>query len=77
MGVINTTKSSFPTIMRQRCVKHKMENILDTVPKENQKELCAKINAIFYGTTSLEQAKLFLKEFKKEYSKKCSSAILI
>ena len=76
-GVINSIESNFPTSMRQRCVKHKMENILDAVPKENQKELRKKLNAIFYGATSLEQAKLFLKEFKKEYSKKFPSAISI
>ena len=76
-GVINAIESNFPTSLRQRCVKHKTENILDTVPKENQKELRKKLNAIFFGASSLEQAKLFIKEFKKQYSKKYPSAVNI
>ena len=76
-GVINSIDSNFPTSFRQRCVKHKMENILDAVPKDHHKELRKKLNTIFYGATSLEQAKLFIKEFKREYSKKFPSAISI
>jgi len=76
-GVINAINSNFPTSLRQRCVKHKVENILDTVPKENQKDLRKKLNTIFYGATSLEQAKLFIKEFKKTYSKKFPTAVAI
>lgn len=76
-GVINAIESNFPTSLRQRCVKHKMENILDAVPKENQQELRKKLNTIFYGAPSLEQAKLFIKDFKKDYGKKFPSAISI
>ena len=76
-GVINSIESNFPTSLRQRCVKHKMENILDAVPKENHAELRKKLNTIFYGATSLEQAKLFFKEFKKTYGSKFPSAISI
>lgn len=76
-GVINSIESNFPTSMRQRCVKHKVENILDAIPKENQSEMRKKLNTIFYGATSLEQSKLFIREFKKEYLKKFPSAIAI
>jgi putative transposase len=76
-GLINAIESNFPTSLRQRCVKHKMENILDAIPKENHKELRRKLNSIFYGATSLEQAKLFIKEFKKNYAKKYPSATAI
>lgn len=76
-GVINAIDSNFTTSLRQRCVKHKVENILDAIPKEEQKEVRKKLNSIFYGATSLEQAKLFIKEFKKLYSKKYSSAVSI
>jgi putative transposase len=76
-GVINSIEFNFPTSLRQRCVKHKVENILDAVPKEEQKNLRKKLSAIFYGATSLEQAKLFIKDFKKEFSKKYPSAVSI
>jgi|GEM_PF-2439640 len=54
---------------RQRCVKHKMENILAQIPKDKHKEVQPKLNRIFYGATSLEQTKQALKDFKREYSK--------
>lgn len=76
-GLINSIDSNFTASLRQRCVKHKMENILDATPKENHAELRKALNSIFYGATSLEQAKLFIKEFKKQYSKKFPSAIAI
>lgn len=76
-GVISSIESNFPTSLRQRCMKHKIENILDAVPKENHQELRKKLNTIFYGATSLEQAKLFIKEFKRWYSNKFPSAISI
>jgi putative transposase len=65
----------FPTSYRPRCVKHKMENILAQIPKEKHREVLPKLNRIFYGATSLEQAKLALKDFKREYGKVYSSAI--
>ena len=76
-GLINSIDSNFSTSLRQRCVKHKMENILDAAPKENHAELRKALNSIFYGATSLEQAKLFIKEFRKQYAKKFPSAIAI
>lgn len=76
-GVINAIDANFTTSLRQRCVKHKVENILDAVPKEKQKEIRNNLNSIFYGATSLEQSKLFIKDFKKLYSNKYPSAISI
>jgi len=74
-GLINSLDSHFPTSYRQRCLKHKSENILDAVPKENQDYLYKKLAKIFYGATSLEQAKLFIKEFKKEFTNKYPTAV--
>lgn len=76
-GLINSINSNFPTSLRQRCVKHKMENILDVVPKENQVEVRKALDSVFYKATSLEQAKLSIKEFKKKYSKRFPSAVSI
>jgi putative transposase len=75
MGLCSMIDQYFPTSYRQRCVKHKMENILHQIPKEKHKEVGKKLNRIFYGATSLEQAKQALKDFKKEYGKTYPSAI--
>jgi transposase-like protein len=74
-GVIAAIDSYFPTSYRQRCVKHKMDNVLDAIPKEKHDEVRPKLNRIFYGATSLEQAKDALQAFKREYAKIYPSAI--
>lgn len=51
-GVINAIDSHFPTSYRQRCLKHREQNILDAVPKEEQGPVAKALKAIFYGATS-------------------------
>lgn len=74
-GLINSLESHFSNSYRQRCLKHKSENILDAVPKDEQDEVYKKLAKIFYGATSLEQAKLFIKDFKKEFGNKFPTAV--
>lgn len=68
-GVIKAIDSNFTTSYRQRCVKHREQNILDAVPKKEQEPVKKALKRIFYGATSLEQAKQFLKDFKKQFAK--------
>lgn len=75
MGLCSMIDRYFPTSYRQRCVKHKMENILAQIPKDKHGEVIKKLNRVFYGATSLEQAKQALKDFKREYGKIYPSAI--
>jgi transposase-like protein len=74
-GVIAAIDTYFKTSYRQRCVKHKMDNVLDAIPKEKHGEVLPKLNRIFYGATSLEQAKDALQAFEREYAKIYPSAI--
>jgi len=76
-SVIKAIEAHCPTSWRQRCVKHKMENILERIPKEDQKDLRPQLNRIFYGATSLEQARSFVDSFKKDYGKKYPEALSI
>ena len=73
-ALINSIDANFPTAYRQRCLKHRTDNILDAVPKEEQGPVAALLNQIFYGSTSLEQAKGYIKKFKREFAKKYSTA---
>lgn len=73
-GVIHAIDGNFKTSYRQRCLKHREQNILDAVPKAEQKPVAEKLKKIFYGATSLEQAKRFLAEFRREFSKRYSTA---
>jgi putative transposase len=73
-GVIKAIDSNFTTGYRQRCVKHRENNILDAVPKKEQRKVREALNRIFYGATSLSQAKQFVKEFKLKFAKKYPTA---
>ena len=75
IGLIEAIETYFPTSYRQRCLKHRTENILEAVPREAHDEVHKKLKRVFYGATSFEQAKLAFKEFKKEYAKKYPTAI--
>ena len=73
-GVIKAIDQNFTTSYRQRCVKHREANILDAVPMAEQEPVSAALKRIFYGATSLEQAKQFVSHFKKEFAKKYPTA---
>lgn len=73
-GVINAIDSNFKTSYRQRCLKHREQNILDAVPKLEQKPVAEKLKRIFYGATSLEQAKKYVIEFRREFGKRYATA---
>ena len=74
-GVIEAIDQNFTTSYRQRCLKHRFENILDAVPANEQEAVGKKLKQIFYGATSLGQAKVFLQEFKKQFSKRYPTAV--
>lgn len=75
-GVINAIDSNFTTSLRQRCVKHKVENILDAIPKEEQKEVRKKLNSIFTELPVLSRLNYSSKNLKTIF-KKYSSAVSI
>ena len=68
-GLIKAIDSNFTTSYRQRCVKHREQNILDAVPKKEQDPVKRSLKRIFYGATSLEQAKQYVKDFKRDFAK--------
>lgn len=74
-GVIKAIEANFTTSYRQRCVKHREQNILDTIPKKEQEPVKKALKRIFYGATSLEQAKAFVKDFKRSFAKTYPTAM--
>jgi putative transposase len=74
-GVVTAIDTYFPTAWRQRCVRHKVDNVLECVPKENQEDVREDLDRIFYGATSLEQAKMAIADFNKKYRKIYPSAV--
>lgn len=73
-GLIAAIESQFKASYRQRCVKHREQNILDAVPLTEQEPVKKALKLIFYGATSLEQAKQFIKNFRRDFGKKYPTA---
>jgi transposase-like protein len=47
-ATINAVEHKFPDSARQRCIKHKMDNILGYIPKKQQERVKPELKAIFY-----------------------------
>jgi len=47
-AMINALELKFPDSPRQRCVKHKMDNVLGYVPNKQREPVRAELRAIFY-----------------------------
>ena len=47
-AMLNAISKQFPNSARQRCVLHKMDNVLSYVPTKQQEQLKAELKALFY-----------------------------
>jgi transposase-like protein len=47
-AMLNAIATKFPTSQRQRCVKHKMENVLSYIPDKQRDQVEPELKAIFY-----------------------------
>jgi transposase-like protein len=50
-AMLNAVARKFPQSARQRCVKHKMENVLSYVPDKQRDQVEPELKAIFYQET--------------------------
>jgi putative transposase len=73
-AMINAIESKFLNAKRQRCVRHKMENVLGYIPNEHQAQVYPELRAIFYQD-NLEQAQqtaaAFLLKHEQSYPTAC------
>jgi len=73
-ATINAITHHFPHAQRQRCVIHKMDNVLGYVPKQQQETLKPELKAIFYQE-SLELAQQELAAFSAKYESLYPTAV--
>jgi transposase-like protein len=73
-AMLNALQIKFPASKRQRCIKHKMENVLGYIPEKQQDLVQPELRAIFYQT-SREKADQELAAFVVKYEKIYPSAI--
>ncbi len=73
-AMLNAIQKKFPAARRQRCIKHKMDNVLAYVPKKQHEAIRAELKAIFYQE-SREKAEQELAAFIAKYESLYPSAI--
>jgi len=73
-AMLNALQIKFSASKRQRCIKHKMENVLGYIPEKQQDLVRPELRAIFYQT-SREKADQELAAFVAKYEKTYPSAI--
>jgi putative transposase len=69
-AMLNAIRAKFPESSRQRCVIHKIDNVLSYVPSKQQEQLRAELKALFYqkDRQSADQAvAAFIAKYQKIY----------
>ena len=73
-AMINALSLKFPSSKRQRCVRHKMENILSHVPEKQREAVREELRSIFYQPNRA-QADQVAAAFTTKYEQHYPSAI--
>ena len=73
-GLIKAVEEVLPNSDRQRCTKHRTENVMDKVLEQDKKAVKESVRKVFYAST-YEHAKEAVEMFKKKWSMKYSSAV--
>jgi transposase-like protein len=66
-AMLNAVQAKFPTTPRQRCVKHKLDNVLGYIPDKQHTQVEPELKAIFYQA-SREQADQVVAAFCEKYA---------
>ena len=73
-AMINAIEGKFLNAKRQRCIKHKMDNVLGYVPGDQQDQVYRELRSIFYQSNldmAQQAAAAFLLKYEKEYPTAC------
>ncbi len=73
-AMLNALAAKFPTTPRQRCIKHKLENVLSYIPKAQQAQVEPELKALFYQTNR-ETADQAWAAFCEKYARTYPSAV--
>ena len=73
-GLIKAVEEVFPGSDKQRCTKHRTENVLEKVLEQDKASVKESVRKVFYAST-YEHAKEAVELFKKKWSMKYPSAV--
>jgi putative transposase len=69
-AMLSAISAKFPGVARQRCVKHKMENVLGYLPKKHREVVGEELKAIFYQEKREDAERVALawcEKYRREY----------
>lgn len=75
-GLIKALRCVWKDVPRQRCIAHKIRNVLDRVPKKHQARVKRELVKVFYSASleeALAQVKVFADKFGKEFPAACGT----
>ena len=75
-GLIKALKAVWRDVPRQRCIAHKMRNVLDRIPKRHQAKVKRELHKIFYAADlagALIAVKRFAAKFGREFPAACGT----
>jgi transposase-like protein len=73
-AMLNAVQLKFPTAARQRCVKHKLDNVLGYIPDKQREQVEPELKAIFYQD-SRDQADQAVAAFCEKYARTYPTAV--
>jgi transposase-like protein len=73
-AMLNALAAKFPTTPRQRCVKHKLKNVLSYIPKAQHDQVEPELKAIFYQTSRAKADQAWA-AFSEKYAQIYPSAV--
>ena len=73
-GLVKAVNEVFPESDKQRCTKHRTENVLDKVLEQDKASVRDSVRKVFYAST-YEHAKEAVEMFKKKWGMKYPSAV--
>lgn len=73
-GLINAIGRKFPRAHRQRCIAHKLRNIMVKVPQDKQQEILNRVKEVYYASTH-SSAQLLAERFIEQYAQDFPAAV--
>ena len=73
-GLLKAIEELFPGVESQRCTKHKMENVLEKVLKQDHNEVRDDVRKVLYAPT-VEHSNEALRLFERRWDKRYPSAV--
>jgi putative transposase len=75
-GLIKALRCVWKDVPRQRCIAHKMRNVLDRVPRKHQGRVKRELVKVFYSASleeAVAQVKVFAEKFGNEFPACCGT----